>query len=218
MPAIDLLEKVGGHASFRIKDAKTGAKFYFVDPWELKQIPQEKADAVFVTHAHYDHFSPEDLKKVAGENSVIVLVNGCENLSVKNKVIKTKPNESFEVAGIKVETVPAYNIKPERLNFHQRANNWVGYVFNVNGFRIYHAGDTDFITEMKLLRDIDLALLPMGGTYTMDVTEAIAAANTIGAKITVPIHYKGKPWPANRDWKAMEEQFKSGVSGMVEFL
>jgi len=158
------------------------------------------------------------LKKVLGEGSVVICVQGCENLNAKNKVIETKPNESFEIAGIKVETIPAYNIKPERLNFHPRANNWVGYILTLNGYRIYHAGDTDFVPEMKLLKDIDMAMLPIGGTYTLDVSEVIWAANTIKAKVTVPMHYKGKPWPATHNWKAMEEQFRAGVKGRVEIF
>src|SRR3989344_4815176 len=100
MLAIDLLQKFGGHASIIISNKKTGAKFYYVDPWDFKQAPDNKADAVFITHAHYDHFSPEDLKKILNPNTEIVLVNGCE-LDVKNKITKTEPNKNFEISNIK---------------------------------------------------------------------------------------------------------------------
>ncbi len=203
-----------GHASFLIYDDKKGRKVYFIDPFELKGKPTEQADIVFITHAHFDHWSPDDLKKVLTKETKVVLVKGCEGVKISN-VIKAEPNKSFEINGVNVETIPAYNIKPERSQYHPRSNNWVGYVLEINGSRLYHAGDTDFIPEMRNLKDIDIAMLPMGGTFTMDVDEAVEAANTIRAKVTVPIHYRrlleGK-------YREAEERFVSGVKGKVKIL
>ncbi|MFH1182098.1 MAG: MBL fold metallo-hydrolase [Candidatus Woesearchaeota archaeon] len=190
-----------GHSSFLLKGAKT----IYIDPYKLKKA--EKADIVFITHGHFDHLSPEDLKKVADKKTVIVSpvhVNGFEN------VVLVKPSSEYTVEGIKFRTVPAFNVKLDRRSFHPKPNNWVGYVIEFEGRKIYHAGDTDFIEEMKHLGEIDVALLPIGGTYTMDVQEAIEAANTIKAKVTVPMHYKSLLASRAKD---AEELFKARVQG-----
>lgn len=205
-----------GHASFLLYDDKKGRRVLYIDPFDFKARPKEQADVIFITHAHFDHWSTKDLQQVLTRDTVVVLVNGCEGVRLDpNKTIKTEPNKTLDIGGLKVETVPAYNIKPERLQFHPRENRWVGYVFNVNGSRLYHAGDTDFIPEMRTLKDIDVALLPIGGTYTMDVNEAIEAANAIGAKVTVPIHYKRLLGAKARD---AEQKLTEGVKGKVEIL
>ncbi|PIZ97811.1 MAG: Zn-dependent hydrolase, partial [Candidatus Levybacteria bacterium CG_4_10_14_0_2_um_filter_36_16] len=121
-----------------------------------------------------------------------------------------EPNKSYEINGFKFDTVPAYNVVPERLSFHPKSNNWVGYIFNLNGLTIYHAGDTDFTAEMNTFDklSIDIAMLPMGGTYTMNVEEAIEAANAIGAKKTIPMHYKSL---LKEKACEAEEKLKKGV-------
>src|SRR3972149_3739774 len=151
-----------GHASFLIKDSNA-RKLLFLDPFDLKDV-KEKADLIFITHAHYDHWSPKDIKRIWKEETRIIAVNHCTG-SFPNMTI-TEPNKEFSIDGIKVRTIPAYNVKPERINFHPRKNNWVGYVINIDGKQIYHAGDTDFVPEMKNLKDIQIAMLPIGGTYT----------------------------------------------------
>ncbi|MBU5537506.1 MAG: MBL fold metallo-hydrolase [Candidatus Aenigmatarchaeota archaeon] len=201
-----------GHASFSIED-KIGKKFYFIDPFDLKRLPSGKADAIFVTHAHYDHWSPNDIRKLLKPDTTVIATNGCENLNLpSNAFMIVEPDRTFTIAGIRVKTVPAYNVKPERLNYHPKENKWVGYIFEINESRIYHAGDTDFIPEMKNLVNIDVAMLPIGGTYTMDVKEAIQAANTIQAGVTIPMHYRRL---LGNKAKAAEEEFKSGVKGKV---
>ncbi len=204
-----------GHASFSLENSNKN--FYFVDPFDLKSKPKEEADAVFITHAHYDHWSPKDIEKTLGKETIVVLVNGCETaLPVSTvKIIKTEPFREINVGGIKVLTVPAYNTKPERKNFHPKENKWVGYIFELDNARIYHAGDTDFIPEMKELGNLDVAMLPIGGTYTMDVSEAIEAANVIKSKITVPMHYRRLLGVKAKD---AEEKFVSSVKGRVEIL
>lgn len=201
-----------GHASFLLEN-KTGKKFYFVDPFDLKRLPNGKADAIFITHAHYDHWSPNDIRKLIKNDTVVIATNGCENLNLPSNAFTTVgPNRILTVAGIRVETVPAYNVNQERLDYHPKENKWVGYIFEVGETRIYHAGDTDFIPEMRNLTDIDVAMLPIGGTYTMDVKEAIQAANTIKAEVTIPMHYRRI---LGDKAKAAEEEFKSGVKGKV---
>jgi L-ascorbate metabolism protein UlaG (beta-lactamase superfamily) len=192
-----------GHASFLMKGAKT----IYIDPYKLKKA--EKADLVFITHGHYDHLSVEDIKKVAGKNTAIVSpvqVNGFNNVTL------VKPNTEYTVNGIHFKTVPAFNVKLDRRSFHPKPNNGVGYVIDFEGRKVYHAGDTDFIEEMKYLGEIDIALLPMGGTYTMDVLEAVQAANTIKAKVSVPMHYKSLLASRAKD---AEDLFKTRVPNSV---
>jgi L-ascorbate metabolism protein UlaG (beta-lactamase superfamily) len=92
----------------------------------------------------------------------------------------------LEVNGFNIQTIPAYN---NNKTFHKRINQWVGYVVEIEGARIYHAGDTDLIEELKELKNIDIALLPVGGTYTMDAKEAARAVDLIKPKIAIPMHY-----------------------------
>ncbi|HYM65026.1 MAG TPA: MBL fold metallo-hydrolase [Candidatus Sulfotelmatobacter sp.] len=181
-----------GNSGFSFHD-NMGNNIYFIDPLEINQKIKDKADLIFITHAHSDHFSPKDIDKILKTESVIVAPPDIlEKIDKKNVKISVEPNKEYEAKGFKFWTFPAYNTHPNRLKFHPKVNNWVGYFFNINGKKIYHAGDTDFIPEMEVLAKwkIDIAMLPIGGTYTMDALEAAKAANAIGAKITIPMHYK----------------------------
>ncbi len=170
-----------GHASFKL----SGEKIIYIDPWKIAA--GEKADIVLVTHEHYDHCSPEDIAKIAKEDTVIVAVADCQSkiLKLDREIKLVEPGSRINVKGIDIEAVPAYNTNKQ---FHPKANQWVGYIVTIGGKRVYHAGDTDFIPEMAQLKNIDIALLPIGGTYTMDAEEAARAANTIKPKLAVPMH------------------------------
>ena len=199
-----------GHASFMFTDKASGNRIYYIDPFEFKGDGKAKADIIFITHAHYDHCDPDSVKKILKPETVIVVPSGCkEKLGVRAEFVDAVPNREYDIKGFKFLTVPAYNIKPDRLQYHPKGNNWVGYVFQLNSQTIYHAGDTDFIPEMKLLGKISVAMLPIGGTYTMDADEAIAAANIIAADVTVPMHYRRL---LGNNYKAAEEKFKAGVT------
>jgi len=168
-----------GQSSIRI----SGEKVVYIDPWKIRK--PEKADVVLVTHAHFDHMSPDDIDRVRKPETVVIAPPDCaEKLGKEARPVL--PGDTLTVEGVTVEAVPAYNTNKD---FHPPANRWVGYVITVGGKRIYHAGDTDFIPEMRNLRDIDVALLPVGGTYTMTAREAAEAANTIEPKVAVPFHY-----------------------------
>lgn len=209
MPGILDSIKWLGHASFMLDDEASGNRIYYVDPFEFNGSSYEKADIVFITHAHYDHCDLSAVKKILKLGTVIVVPGGCrEKLNLPAEFVDAVPNSSYEIKGFKFRTVPAYNVKPERLQYHPKANNWVGYIFYINNQTVYHAGDTDFIDEMKNLGKVNVAMLPIGGTYTMDVDEAIAAANAIKAGITVPMHYR---MLLKEKSAAAEEKFKAGV-------
>ncbi|MGC8669566.1 MAG: MBL fold metallo-hydrolase [Candidatus Micrarchaeia archaeon] len=196
-----------GHASFYIeyKDFVV-----YIDPFRVpdKISKENKADLILITHAHFDHFSKPDIDKIKKGSTLII--TSTQTLKEDDKVMIATPGFRYSFEGIDIEAVAAYNTKKERLNFHPKSNKWVGYVLKTSEYTLYHAGDTDFINEMKALKGIDLSLLPAGGTYTMDIYEAIEAANTIDTKYAAPIHYKNLLGMDGS--KKAEETFKEKVS------
>ncbi len=175
------------HATFYIK---FGAQTIFIDPFRIGPGIKERADLVLITHAHFDHCNKDDIKKVLKPDGEVVCSRGClDNDFFKNFTV-SKPGFHMDFKGASISAVPAYNIKKERLSFHPKENGWVGYIIDIGGFKIYHAGDTDFIDDMKSMNGIGAALLPMGGKFVMDCDEAAEAANAIGAEYSVPMHYK----------------------------
>ena len=167
-----------GHASFKI----TGEKVIYIDPWHLKK--RDKADIILITHPHYDHFSPVDISKIQTDQTVIILPEEGKG-KLKGKIKKIKPGDSLSINEVTIEAVPAYNINK---SYHPKEKGWVGYIIKMGGFSIYHAGDTDFIPEMKKIK-VDIALLPIGGTYTMNAEEAAKACKAFNPEIAIPMHY-----------------------------
>ena len=168
-----------GHAGFKL----SGEKTVYIDPFKIEE--HEPADIIIITHEHFDHLSPEDIKKIQTGKTVIVTTKDCFS-KVSGNVKTISAENSLDVDGIKIEAVPAYNINKE---FHPHHKGWIGVIVTINGQRIYHAGDTDNIPEMSNLKNIDVALLPVSGTYVMTAEEAADAANTFMPKIAIPMHY-----------------------------
>jgi len=180
MAAQDLAKKIVwlGHDGFRIDAEKT---IYF-DPYEIAA--GKMADIILITHEHFDHCSPDDVAKIQQPETVIVTEkNSAKKLSGDVRVVS--PGDSLTVDGVKIEAVPAYNVNK---NFHPKANNWLGFIVEIEGVRVYHAGDTDFIPEMQSFKT-DIALLPVSGTYVMTADEAVEAALAIQPRIVIPMHY-----------------------------
>ena len=169
-----------GHASFRISHNET---IIYIDPWKLKNEPND-ATIVLVSHNHYDHYSTDDIAKVSGPDTK--LIASADVIAKEHAGEAIMPGLTVELGGVRIIAVPAYNPAKE---FHPRANNWVGFVIEIDSKRIYYAGDTDLTEEMKVLKNIDVALLPVGGTYTMDATEAAEAANHIKPRKVIPYHW-----------------------------
>jgi len=174
-----------GHDSFRLD----GEKIIYFDPY---QVPQKSAlaDIILVTHEHYDHCSPDDLKIISGPKTTIIASAQAAEVIKKAQIVcqkleVVKPSDEIEAFGIKIRAVPAYNIGKQ---FHPKSSLKVGFIITAGGLKIYHAGDTDFIPEMKDCR-ADIALMPVSGTYTMNATEAADAVLVINPKIAVPMHY-----------------------------
>ena len=171
-----------GHASFKITSSSS---VIYIDPFKINE--SEPADIIIITHAHFDHFSPEDIFKIAKQNTVIVATPDCAAKISGNYIFKKIiAGQNISLGNIKIEAVPAYNTNK---SFHPKGNSWIGVIITADGKRVYHAGDTDFISEMKQLKNIDIALLPVSGTYVMTAEEAAMAANLIMPKVAVPMHY-----------------------------
>eukprot|EP01022_Parablepharisma_sp_SALTPOND_P024717 TRINITY_DN55377_c0_g1_i1.p1 TRINITY_DN55377_c0_g1~~TRINITY_DN55377_c0_g1_i1.p1 ORF type:complete len:726 (+),score=231.40 TRINITY_DN55377_c0_g1_i1:2-2179(+) len=168
-----------GHDTFRL-DTSEGPIYF--DPYELKDGPEAKL--ILVSHEHFDHCVPEDVAKIQGEDTVILTESDAAG-KLTGKVKALAPGQEVTLGKIKVNTVPAYNLDKE---FHPRANDWLGFIVTVDGVSIYHAGDTDYIPEMDALH-VDIALLPVSGTYVMTADEAVRAAQAIGPKVAIPMHY-----------------------------
>lgn len=175
-----------GQSGFAIN---AGGTSIVVDPFKIPDIGI-RADILMITHPHFDHFSKDDIAKVVKKGTRIICSKGCDGIEAFGTPTVVTPGFASEVKGVKISAVPAYNVNSSRLQYHPRANEWVGYVIEHAGKRIYHAGDTDFIEEMKSLNGLSLALLPVGGTYTMDVDEGISAAMAIDAELVAPMHYR----------------------------
>jgi len=195
-----------GHASIKL----TGDKVVYIDPFQLQG--GEPADIILITHSHQDHCSIEDVTKIIKEDTAIITVADCQSkLSKLQKPITlVEPGNELIVKGVKINVVPAYNTDKD---FHPKENQWVGFVIEMNQQHYYHAGDTDVIPEMSELGKIDVAFLPVGGTYTMNAEQAAKAANLIKAKISVPMHYGAIVGDTND-----AEKFKELVQGNVEIL
>jgi L-ascorbate metabolism protein UlaG (beta-lactamase superfamily) len=157
----------------------------YIDPWGLTG--DDPADVIFITHAHFDHFSNDDIERVRKDSTKIV-APGDVAAELSGDVTAVAPGDSIDVAGIKARAVHAYNVVEDRLEAHPRENRWVGYVLSLGDHSYYHAGDTDHAPELSDVR-ADVAFLPIGGTYTMDATEAGGLAKTISPQLAVPMHY-----------------------------
>lgn len=182
-----MLERIHwlGHDAIRIDGPQT---IYF-DPYQLGE-GQPAADLILISHEHHDHCSPEDVAKIQKETTIVVTVaSAAEKLAGDIRIIG--PGDTIHLGGIDVEAVPAYNVDKFRSPgqpFHPKEAGHVGFVITLDGKRIYHAGDTDFIPEMAELRDIDIALLPVSGIYVMTAEEAVEAAEAIEPEVAIPMH------------------------------
>ena len=174
------------HSSIRIQSGDT---VLYVDPYKVSGRPQD-ADYVFITHDHFDHFSPEDIEKVSCDKTVLVVPEKMRDKVLQEAdetrgIIPVKPDSPYDINGFSFETVPAYNrLKP----FHPKTAGWVGYIFCLDGKRIYVAGDTDATPDARKVR-CDVAIVPVGGTYTMNASQAAELVNTIRPAAAIPTHY-----------------------------
>ncbi|MFX1274853.1 MAG: MBL fold metallo-hydrolase [Promethearchaeota archaeon] len=198
-----------GHAAFKIKT--NNGKIIFLDPFQLSE-DEEKADIIISTHIHGDHFSRLDIKKILKEDTFLLGPKSEEDKLSKLNGRGLNLNEPMEIDEIKIELVPSYTIIR---GTHPKSNEWAGIIIEVEGKRIYHAGDTERIPEMKDLaqKNITVALLPCGGQFTMDFEMSTDCALDIKPEIVVPMH----SWGANlSEYKELMESKDSSIK--VEIL
>ncbi len=199
-----------GHDSFRLTRQTangTNGTTLYIDPFQIQTGPQ--ADYILITHEHYDHFDPESVSRLRRPNTLVI---GPESVTAQldEMAVHLLPGQSHQTADLSVFATAAYNLNKE---FHPKADNRLGYILELDGQRLYHAGDTDLIPEMSQLGAIDLALLPVSGTYVMTADEAIEAVKTIKPKAAIPMHY-GSIIGEQED----AERFKAGASQFTEVI
>ena len=196
---------VNTQSSIRI----AGSKILYFDPFQIVNAAHD-ADMIFVTHSHYDHLDPESIEKIAGDHTVFIAPASIEkemrNVTREKELILMNPGEKQEIGELPVRAVLAYNrLKP----FHPKRNQWNGYVLTMDGVRYYVAGDTDAVNDLTSIR-CDVALVPIGGTYTMNAKEAAKLINTISPEIAVPTHY-GCIVGKKQDADVFRENVKAGI-------
>ncbi len=172
------------HSSVKI----TNNKIIYIDPYQIDDEIHD-ADYIFITHSHYDHFSINDILKIKNDNTFIISSQDTENELIKyfdkNKILLVIPNKNYKSNDFSFKTTHAYNINK---NFHPIENNWVGYILNINNQNIFISGDTDNNTDIKNIK-CDVALIPIGGTFTMNYIEAAEYINNLKPSLVIPTHY-----------------------------
>ena len=204
-PLLDRIKWLG-HDGFEIT---TDDITLIIDPFQVQG--KTAADIILVTHAHHDHCSVDDIAWLIKPGAVIVtepesaskLTDICQDIRI------VKPGDQLTISGIAIEAVPAYNINKQ---FHPKAKNWLGFIVTIDDVRVYHAGDTDLIPEMNDL-SVDIALLPVSGTYVMTADEAVKAAKAIGPRTAIPMHYDSIVGSA-----ADAQTFKEALTGVCEVV
>ncbi|MEJ5273133.1 MAG: MBL fold metallo-hydrolase [Spirochaetota bacterium] len=196
-----------GHASIKIQKKL----IIYVDPFNIKDSAND-ADLIFCTHSHYDHLSIQDIRKILKTSTTIIVPKESED-KVKElglKVITVEPDHQYTASSISFTTTYAYNIGKQ---FHPKEKKWVGYIINVDNIKYYIAGDTDSVPEIQNL-NVDVAFLPVGGTYTMNWKEAAMLANRLKPKYAIPIHF-GDVVGSISDAKSFVEQIQMPTEGKI---
>ena len=174
-------------AQYAIRIEDSNGNIIYFDPFKIDEKYENDADVIFITHSHYDHFSPEDIDLIRKPNTKIIITKAIDCGFDENNILKVIPNNEYEFDEIKFRTIPAYNTNKQ---FHKKEYNWVGYIVEVDDEIVYIAGDTD-ITEEALKVKCDIACIPVGGTYTMTAEEAADLVKKIlPRKFVIPTHYK----------------------------
>lgn len=189
-----------------------GTKTVYIDPFNIARETHD-ADLILITHPHEDHFSVTDIAKIKKPGTILVvpdsMIQEAKTAGV-NQVTTVVPNQRYQEDGVVFKALPAYNIdKP----YHPKAKEWVGYLVQLNGILYYHAGDTDLLPEMKIIKT-DVAFLPVGGTYTANAAEAAQAAALIRPAVAVPMHY-GSVVGSSQDALKFVQLLKPGIKGAI---
>ena len=185
-----MFENVSVNTQSSIRIEHEGAVVY-IDPWKIENAAAD-ADVICLTHNHFDHLSPEDIKKVSHPGTLVLAPYSMED-ELNEKLAELtddnfeflEPGDEIEIDDIRIEAVAAYNTNKE---FHKKEYGWLGYIIELGGVKYYASGDTDVTEEIKEVK-CDVAMVPIGGVYTMDMDEAAAYINELAPKYVIPIHF-----------------------------
>lgn len=202
--------EINYHASIKFNKNE---KIIYFDPYKIDRTLND-ADYVFITHSHYDHYSPNDIKKVMKNDTKFVITSDLEDKIVSlgvsiNNILTVYPNENYTLDDLTFSTIPSYNINT---SYHKKSYNWVGYNVKLDGYNYYIVGDSDVTEELKKVK-CDVIFIPVGGTYTMDYKDAALAVNEMKVKYAVPIHY-GVVGSIN-DAESFVNSLDSNIKGVI---
>ncbi len=189
------------HACLKVESS---GKIIYFDPYKIPK-DEEKADVIVISHDHHDHFDKKSVKNIIKNNTQIYCPTSCKSILSSFKAKGLKPGDYVKIENIDIQAVPAYTTNKQT---HPKNNQWLGYIVKDGTLSLYHAGDTELMPEMKEFTGIDYALIPVGGTYTMDFDEAIRAIKTLKPNNVVPIHTWGK------DLANFERMMKEALPGI----
>lgn len=195
------------HSSILVENE--GKNIYF-DPFNIKD-NSLKADYIFITHDHFDHFSLGDINKIKKEDTIFILPFTLKGKVNSKSVHFVKPYDNLNIDELHINVRPAYNINKR---FHPKENNWVGYILDINNTSIYVMGDTDALEENTRL-NVDYLLIPIGGTYTMTKEEAVDFTNKLNPKFVIPIHY-GQVVGSEKDGLAFKALINKNIKVLVK--
>lgn len=174
--------KVLNHASIKM----TGQKTIYFDPYQLME-EYHDADIIFITHDHYDHYEESSIKNAMTDKTILVVPTSLEEQArtLSTNLMSVEPNKTYTIDDILVDVIPSYNTNKD---FHPKEKNYIGYNITIDDTKYYIMGDTDRTSEADSVQT-DICLVPIGGTYTMNVDEAVAYINDLKPKKVIPIHY-----------------------------
>jgi L-ascorbate metabolism protein UlaG (beta-lactamase superfamily) len=211
-----------GHAGFRVEYPEKGFSFAF-DPYDISET--EPVDFIFISHPHFDHCDPASIRKLLKKKTKVIAPNVCaKELAEFGEAVELVDDKNKrESEFFKYWTVPAYNIDKFRTPsevFHPKEKGYVGWIVEVGSTRYYHAGDTDMTPEMEALKKIDVAFLPISGTFVMTLEEAMKAAEILEPDVTIPMHFGkllGSVSEANRFQNLLRDKLKVMVLSTESF-
>lgn len=177
-----------GHGTLMME---CGGKVIHIDPWTklADYSKQPKADMVLITHSHYDHLDVRAIDLIKKADTQIIFAKSCEGKVAGGMLMEN--GQTKDIAGFKIEAIPAYNLVHKRADdkpYHPKGVS-NGYIITFGKTRVYVAGDTENTPEMKALKNIDIAFLPMNLPYTMTPVMVVDAVRAFGPKILYPYHY-----------------------------
>lgn len=185
-----------------------GTLVLYFDPFEIMEESHD-ADVILVTHQHFDHFQPESIAKIKKEATMLIAPESMREKAIaesgisKDNCVFLRPGQEVSLGTLTIEAVPAYNVGK---TFHTKDKEWVGYVVRMDGVSYYVAGDTDANPDNETV-SCDVALIPVGGHYTMEKEQAADFAVKLSPKAVIPTHYGsliGNP-PDGAEFKRLVE-------------